>query len=330
MTEMGNLLDRVRRYAATAFALDAGHARGRRRVGRFGLRRAALCASRAGGARRHRPCGPRASQSPHSRRRRRRRRGVLPRAGRPPGRARGDRRCRRAREAQRTRCVDRSRGPLRAAAVSFAKRSTRSTADRVAVAHTRDDQAETVLLRLVRGAGASGLAAMAPRRDHLVRPLLDVTRAELQDLLREHATRRGARTRPISIARFRATCVRHEVMPQLRTINAQADAALARAAELLRGDEEFLETLANAAFIRCVETDSERRSASASHVGGVPEAAGGAGAARGAVCARNRQPVPIVWLRRGRRALPGGGSRHRRKPSGTGLGTFRRESCLSK
>ena len=57
-------------------------------------------------------------------------------------------------------------------------------ADRVAVAHTRDDQAETVILRLARGAGSSGLAAMMPRRDHVIRPLLDVTRSELQDFLR--------------------------------------------------------------------------------------------------------------------------------------------------
>ena len=49
--------------------------------------------------------------------------------------------------------------------------------------------------------------------------------------------------------------VRHDVMPELRAINAQADAALARAAEILRGDEEFLERLANAAFLRCVQAD---------------------------------------------------------------------------
>lgn len=129
-------------------------------------------------------------------------------------------------------------------------------ADRVAVAHTRADQAETVVLRLTRGAGTSGLAAMAPRRAHLIRPLLGVTRSDLQELLRarhqewrEDVTN-GDRAIPRNL-------VRHEVMPLLRTINAQAEAALARAAEILRGDEEFLEALANAAFIRCVETDTE-------------------------------------------------------------------------
>jgi tRNA(Ile)-lysidine synthase len=127
-------------------------------------------------------------------------------------------------------------------------------ADRVAVAHTRDDQAETVILRLTRGAGATGLTAMAPRRAHLIRPLLDCTRSELQDFLREHNQewREDATNLDRSIPR---NLVRHEVMPLLRTINAQADAALARAAELLRGDEEFLESLANAAFIKCVETE---------------------------------------------------------------------------
>lgn len=127
-------------------------------------------------------------------------------------------------------------------------------AERVATAHTRDDQAETVLLRLTRGAGSSGLAAMAPRREHLVRPLLDVSREDLQEHLRaaRETWREDATNADQSIPRNR---VRHSVMPQLRTINAQADAALARAAELLRGDNEFLENLANAAFVRTVEVE---------------------------------------------------------------------------
>ena len=131
------------------------------------------------------------------------------------------------------------------------------TADRVAVAHTRDDQAETVILRLARGAGSSGLAAMMPRRDHVIRPLLDVTRSELQDFLRAmHETwREDATNLDRDIPRNR---IRHAVMPELRAINAQADSALARAAEILRGDDEFLERLANAAFLRSVQVDGDR------------------------------------------------------------------------
>ena len=129
-------------------------------------------------------------------------------------------------------------------------------ADRVAVAHTRDDQAETVILRLARGAGSTGLAAMTPRREHVIRPLLDVPRSELQDFLRAigETWREDATNLDRAIPRNR---IRHAVMPELRAINAQADAALARAAELLRGDDEFLEKLANAAFVRIVETADE-------------------------------------------------------------------------
>jgi tRNA(Ile)-lysidine synthase len=58
-------------------------------------------------------------------------------------------------------------------------------ADAVALGHTRDDQAETVLLRLVRGAGPRGLAGMYPRKGHIIRPLLGVRRQELRAWLHD-------------------------------------------------------------------------------------------------------------------------------------------------
>ena len=136
-----------------------------------------------------------------------------------------------------------------------AMRSARAAS--VAVAHTRDDQAETVLLRLTRGAGAAGLAAMAPRRGYLVRPVLELTRQELQSHLAQigETWREDATNRDQTIPR---NLIRHQVVPLLRRINAQADEALARAADLLRVDSELLETLANAAYLQIVRSDVDK------------------------------------------------------------------------
>ena len=126
----------------------------------------------------------------------------------------------------------------------------------IAVGHTRDDQAETVLLRLVRGAGSAGLSAMSPRRGRLVRPVLDAARTELREFLE----RRGERWREDATNADRSiprNLIRHEVLPLLRSINPQADTALTRAADNLRGDAALLETLANAAFVRTVELHEE-------------------------------------------------------------------------
>ena len=131
----------------------------------------------------------------------------------------------------------------------------------VAVAHTRDDQAETVLLRLVRGAGPAGLSGIAPRRDHLVRPLLEISRAELQAYLGEMGEpwREDATNADCAIPR---NLIRQEVLPRLRKLNAQADAALARTADILRTDAAFLDGLANDAVTRLVRIEDGASGAS--------------------------------------------------------------------
>ena len=138
----------------------------------------------------------------------------------------------------------------------YAEVLSSAKAQRVAVAHTRDDQAETVLLRLTRGAGAAGLSGMAPRRGQLIRPVLEQTRHNLQGYLRDRGEvwREDATNLDRSIPR---NLIRHDVLPILRTMNAQADAALARAADALRVDAELLETLANAAYVQTVESGIE-------------------------------------------------------------------------
>jgi tRNA(Ile)-lysidine synthase len=143
---------------------------------------------------------------------------------------------------------------------------------RIGVAHTRDDQAETVLLRLVRGAGPAGLAGIAPRRDHLVRPLLERTRIELCDYLESigEAWREDATNEDRAIPRNR---IRHDILPLLRELNPRADAALARTADILRSDAELFDALANDAGRRFVRTLAGGRVAvAAAGLAGLPRA----------------------------------------------------------
>jgi tRNA(Ile)-lysidine synthase len=116
----------------------------------------------------------------------------------------------------------------------------------VLVAHTADDQAETVLLNLVRGSGASGLAGMPARRGSVVRPLLGVRRAEVRAL----CTALGLRPVDDPTNRdpaHRRNWVRHEVLPALSD-GAQRDLVpvLTRQAAVLRAEADLLDDLGDA------------------------------------------------------------------------------------
>jgi tRNA(Ile)-lysidine synthase len=117
-------------------------------------------------------------------------------------------------------------------------------ADRVAVGHTKDDQAETFLLRLTRGAGSRGLGGMYPRAGVVIRPLLDCRRRELRAWLdaRNIPYVHDASNDDLTIPRNR---VRAELLPLLeRRFNPSIVEALARESELARADDLYLETLA--------------------------------------------------------------------------------------
>jgi tRNA(Ile)-lysidine synthase len=119
-----------------------------------------------------------------------------------------------------------------------------SGADLVATGHTRDDQAETFLLRLLRGAGPRGLAGIFPVAGHVVRPLLDVGRAELRTYLAEGGRPfcEDATNEDVRIPRNR---VRHELLPYLtRSFSPGVVDVLAREAELARADAEYLDGVA--------------------------------------------------------------------------------------
>jgi tRNA(Ile)-lysidine synthase len=117
---------------------------------------------------------------------------------------------------------------LRYAFLRRAAREVRAT--RIATGHTRDDQAETVLLHATRGSGLAGLAGMRPQRDGIVRPLLVIGRDETESVCTEAGiSPREDRTN--ADLRYARNRIRHKVLPELERVNPQARAALARLAD---------------------------------------------------------------------------------------------------
>lgn len=139
----------------------------------------------------------------------------------------------------------------------LARAARAARCDTVAVGHTRDDQAETVLLHLLRGSGLRGLAGMsassawplksrggAPR---LIRPLLCLSREDTERCCRAAGLSPSRDPSNRSRAHLRNR-IRHDLLPHLRTYNPRIEDALARLASAAAGDVELLEALAGQAL----------------------------------------------------------------------------------
>jgi tRNA(Ile)-lysidine synthase len=115
-----------------------------------------------------------------------------------------------------------------------------SQADRVATGHTRDDQAETVLFRFLRGAGTAGLAGIRPvTRDGIIRPLIETSREEVRQYLRDRNLpwREDSSNASPEFARNR---IRHQLLPQLaRDWNPAIAETLAQTADWALAEEEY-------------------------------------------------------------------------------------------
>jgi len=116
--------------------------------------------------------------------------------------------------------------------------------DRVATGHTRNDQAETVLYRILRGSGISGLSGIrATTSEGIVRPLLSIWRSEVEDWLRNrHTTWREDETN--ADPAYVRNRIRHQLLPFLREeYNPNIDETLARMATLAADDEAYWDAL---------------------------------------------------------------------------------------
>lgn len=122
----------------------------------------------------------------------------------------------------------------------------------IATAHNKDDFCETMLLNLVRGSGLSGLCSIPRRRGAIIRPLLDISRAEILAYNAAHALSfvTDSTNADTSYSRNR---VRHCVLPEFSKISAGYADSMTRTAALLRRDAEYLDGEAQKLYTECVQ-----------------------------------------------------------------------------
>jgi tRNA(Ile)-lysidine synthase len=141
----------------------------------------------------------------------------------------------------------------------LAQEAAKYDAQAIAVAHTADDQVETVLMHFLRGTGSSGLRGMAFRTQMknwgqdvpLVRPLLSTWREEIWDYLKAYQLPSRMDQSNLDV-RFHRNRLRHELIPYLESYNPAIRQSLWRMAEILRGDDDALEEILQAAWNGCL------------------------------------------------------------------------------
>ncbi|MCX7843426.1 MAG: tRNA lysidine(34) synthetase TilS [Clostridia bacterium] len=124
-------------------------------------------------------------------------------------------------------------------------------ADKIAVAHNRNDQAETLLMRLIRGTGLEGLKGMEYKRDKIIRPLLDIDRLSIIKYCNENKL--NPRTDSSNLeAVFTRNKIRLDLIPYINKLfNTDITTTLIRMSGILKDDSEYLEEKANEGFELC-------------------------------------------------------------------------------
>lgn len=132
---------------------------------------------------------------------------------------------------------------LRYEALETARQQLTTPTAWIAVAHHLDDQAETVLHNLVRGAGLRGLAGMENRRNHVIRPLLSIKREDILKWLEQNNILYVTDSTNAD-PHYTRNRIRSTVLPELREINPEASAHIAHSAALLREADAYFHALA--------------------------------------------------------------------------------------
>ncbi|MER3446099.1 MAG: tRNA lysidine(34) synthetase TilS [Candidatus Dadabacteria bacterium] len=145
-------------------------------------------------------------------------------------------------------------------------------AQKIATAHTLDDQAETVLMRIIRGSGTAGLSGIPPVSDgYIIRPLIETTRYEIEEYLRAKGVK-WIEDSTNTATDFLRNRIRHELIPRLQEYNPRIKEALSRTADILRAQEGFIRSRARNWFEYVFGSTEGELVGSVSHYRLIPEA----------------------------------------------------------
>ena len=131
-------------------------------------------------------------------------------------------------------------------------------AQRIAVGHHGDDQAETVLMNLIRGAGLRGLAGIPPVRGRGIRPLIELEKWRLEAYCQSHQLPWREDATNLSTA-YRRNYIRWELIPKMQQLNPAVVQGLMRTAAILAEDWQLLETLSDEAYKQALSESMPNR-----------------------------------------------------------------------
>jgi len=137
-----------------------------------------------------------------------------------------------------------------ARSIRYSVFSDYSVGKKVATAHNANDNLETVILNLTRGTGVKGLAGIPPVRDNIIRPLLTVTRSEIESFLTERGQDYVTDSTNLSDD-YTRNKIRHSIIPILSEINSSVIATSVNTIDNIREDNSFIECSADEAEKEC-------------------------------------------------------------------------------
>lgn len=137
-----------------------------------------------------------------------------------------------------------------ARAMRYAEFARYSAGKKLAAAHNADDNLETVILNLVRGSALKGIAGIPPVRDNIIRPLLTVSRQEIEDFLAERGQSYVTDSTNLSDD-FTRNKIRHRIIPVMKELNPSVISTSARSINALRKENRLLEDMTDEALDHC-------------------------------------------------------------------------------